>query len=116
MLMARLYADEQFPVAIAYFLRRFGHDVVTVRETSVSKTGDSIPDELVLEFAAGQQRIVLTLNETDFRRLHGLNARHSGIISCPEPRSKDFKRIARQIDKHLKGGDMNSRYVRLPRP
>ena len=114
--MARLYADEQFPVGIVYVLRRLGHDVVTVRETSVSKTGDSMPDELVLEFAAGQQRIVLTLNETDYRRLHGLNARHSGVISCPEPKAKDFKKVARQIDKFLKTNDMNSRFERLPHP
>lgn len=114
--MARLYADEQFPVGIVYGLRRLGHDVVTVRETSVSKTGDSTPDELVLEFAARQQRILLTLNETDYRRLHGLNARHAGIISCHEPKSKDFKKVARQIHKFIKVNDMNSRFERLPRP
>lgn len=114
--MARLYADEQFPVGIVYALRRLGHNVVTVRETGASKTGDSTPDELVLEFAAQQQRTLLTLNETDFRRLHGLNARHAGIISCPEPNSKEFKKVARQIHKFIRLNDMNSRFERLPRP
>lgn len=114
--MARLYADEQFPVGIVHVLRRLGHDVITVRETSALKTGDSTPDELVLQFAAQQQRILLTLNETDYRRLHALNARHFGIITCPEPRSKDFKKVARQIHKFIKTTDMNSRFERLPRP
>lgn len=58
--MARLYADEQFPVAIVY------------------------------------------------------HARHSGIISCPEPAAKHFKKVARQIDTFLKRNDMNSRFERLP--
>lgn len=44
--MARLYADEHFPVAIVYVLRRLGHDVITVRETGLSKTGEGTPDEL----------------------------------------------------------------------
>lgn len=111
--MARLYADEQFPVAIVYALRRLGHDVVTVRESGTSKSGDATPDDLVLEYAGTQQRTVLTLNETDFRRLHALNARHSGIISCPEPSAKNFKKVARQIDRFLKQNEMNSRYERL---
>lgn len=83
--MARVYADEHFPVAIVYALRRLGHSVITVRETNVSKAGEGMPDELVLQFAAQQQRVVLTVNERDFRRLHGLNARHAGILCCPEP-------------------------------
>ncbi len=58
--MARLYADEHVPVQIVYALRRLGNDVVTVRETSESKFGDATPDDLVLQYAAQQQRIVLT--------------------------------------------------------
>jgi predicted nuclease of predicted toxin-antitoxin system len=112
--MTRLYADEQFPVAVVYLLRRLGHDVITVRETSVSKTGDATPDELVLEYAASQNRVLMTLNETDFRRLHGLNARHSGILCCPDPSAASAKKVARQIDKFLKRNDMNSRFDRLP--
>jgi predicted nuclease of predicted toxin-antitoxin system len=112
--MPRLDADEQFPVAIVYLLRRLGHDVVTVRETGVSKSGDATPDDLVLEYAASQGRIILTLNETDFRRLHEVNAKHAGIISCPEPSAKQFKKVARQIDRFLKTIDMNSRFERLP--
>lgn len=112
--MARLYADEHFPVAIVYVLRRLGHDVITVRETGMSKTGEGTPDELVLQYAARQQRIVLTFNERDFRRLHGQNARHSGILCCPEPSAAAAKKVARQIDRFLKRNDMNSRFEKLP--
>lgn len=112
--MARLYADEHFPVAIVYALRRLGHDVVTVRETGISKAGEGMPDELVLQYAAQYQRIVLTFNERDFRQLHTENARHSGIVCCPEPSVVLAKKVARQIDRFLKQNDMNSRFEKLP--
>jgi hypothetical protein len=112
--MARLYADEHFPVAIVFVLRRLGHDVITVRETGLSKMGEGTPDELVLQFAAQQRRIVVTFNERDFRRLHGLNARHSGIVCCPEPAAASAKKVARQIDRFLKKNEMNSRFEKLP--
>lgn len=112
--MARLYADEQFPVSIIYVLRRLGHDAITVRETALSKAGEGTPDELVLQFAAQHNRIVLTLNERDFRRLHAENARPSGILCCPEPATGSAKRVARQIDKFLKKNQMNSRFEKMP--
>lgn len=112
--MARLYADEHFPVAIVYALRRLGHDVITVRETGLSKSGEGMPDELVLQFAAQQRRTVITSNERDFRRLHSLNARHSGVKCCPESSANSAKKVARQIDRFLKKNDMNSRFQKLP--
>lgn len=112
--MARLYADEHFPVGIVYALRRLGHDVTTVRETGASRSGDKMPDELVLQYAAQQQRVVLTFNERDFRALHLFSARHFGILCCPEPDPTAFKKVARQIDRYLKVNDMNSRFEKLP--
>jgi hypothetical protein len=41
--MARLYADENFPLPIVELLRIFGHDVLTTEETGNSRLG--IPDE-----------------------------------------------------------------------
>lgn len=111
--MARIYADEHVPVRIVYALRRLGHDVITVRETSLSKSGDAIPDDLILQFAAQQQRIVLTFNEDDVRQLHEQNARHCGIICCNEPAEEAEKKIARRIDAFLKANNMNSRIERL---
>lgn len=112
--MARVLADEHFPLGVVNALRRLGHDVLTVRQTNVSKSGDATPDELVLQFAAQQQRIVLTRNRRDYRRLHLENARHAGILCCKEPGEQSEKKAARQIDKFLKQNDMNSRFEKLP--
>lgn len=112
--MSRLLTDEHFPVKIVYFLRKLGHDVVTVREVGVSKTGDSMPDDLVLQFAAQQRRTVLTFNERDFCRLHRENASHSGILCCTAPPERRQKKLARHIDAFLKQTPMNSRLEVLP--
>jgi len=47
--MARLYANENFPLPVVKELRRLGHDVLTIHETG--KAGQSVPDETVLAFA-----------------------------------------------------------------
>ena len=41
--MARLYADEHFPLNLAKALRALGHDVLTVQEAG--KADQRIPDE-----------------------------------------------------------------------
>jgi hypothetical protein len=114
--MARLYADEHVPVQIVYALRRLGNDVVTVRETSESKFGDAMPDDLVLQFAAQQQRVVLTFNEGDSRRLHTANQRHSGILccDCELPVKAPARKQSRRIDAFIKANNLNSRFEKLP--
>ena len=42
--MARLYANENFPLPVVEELRRLGHNVLTIHETG--KSGQSISDEL----------------------------------------------------------------------
>lgn len=76
--MARLYADEQFPLATTQRLRSLSHDVQTVQEAG--KANQGIPDDEVLAFAASQNRAVLTLNRRDFIRLHQQNSSHAGIV------------------------------------
>ena len=66
--MARFYADEQFPLRVVEYLRDLGHDVLTVQEAGNANL--RIPDDYVLAFAANNNRIVLTLNRKDFKRLH----------------------------------------------
>lgn len=61
--MARIYADEQYPLPVVEFLRPLGHDVLTVQEAG--NAGLGIPDD-VLAFAASNERAVLTLNRGDF--------------------------------------------------
>jgi hypothetical protein len=74
--MARLYANENFPVPVVESLREAGHDVITVAETG--KAEQSWPDEDVLEFAIQDDRVLLTLNRKHFIRLHKLRPRSCG--------------------------------------
>ena len=76
--MGRLYADEQFPYEVVEHLRNFGHDVLTVQEAGNANL--KIPDDQVLAFAGKDERVVLTLNRKDFKRLHRSHPNHAGII------------------------------------
>lgn len=78
--MARLFADENFPLPVVAELRRLGHDVVTINDAG--KAGQSLTDEAVLDFARADNRAVLTLNRKHFIRLHGTGRDHAGIIAC----------------------------------
>lgn len=68
--MARLYANENFPLPVVAELRRLGHDVLTVRESG--KANRAVPDGEVSEFARAEKRVVLTLNRKHFIALHSL--------------------------------------------
>lgn len=62
--MARLYADENFPLPVVEYLRRLGHDVLTVQEDGCA--GQAMTDPAVLARATGQERALLTLDRRDF--------------------------------------------------
>jgi hypothetical protein len=51
--VARIYANENFPLPVVRELRRLGHDVLTIQETG--KAGQAVPDEAVLSFAVAQR-------------------------------------------------------------
>jgi hypothetical protein len=78
--VARLYANENFPLPVVTELRRLGHDVLTVHETG--KAGQRLPDEEVLTLATADSRSVLTINRRHFIRLHSDKPSHQGIIVC----------------------------------
>jgi len=84
--MGRLYADEQFPHEVVEHLRNLGHDVLTVQEAGNANL--KIPDDRVLEFAGSNERVVLTLNRKDFKRLHRSQPDHAGIIICTDDRDR----------------------------
>ena len=92
--MARLYANEIFPLAVVEALRRLGHDVLTVREAN--RDNHRIGDDDVLAFATSDRRALITLNRRDFIRLHRQNSAHLGIIVCTE--DADVEGQARRID------------------
>jgi hypothetical protein len=92
--MARLYADEDFPLPVVEELRRLGHDVRTVQEAG--RANQSIDDAAVLADAIAELRAVATHNHLDFRRLHRHNLPHEGIISCTQD-PKDPAGLAQRI-------------------
>lgn len=114
--MARLYADEHFPVQASRHLRKCGHEVTTVRQNNANKRGDGDSDAEVLRIAILEQRIVLTFNHADFKALHDSTPNHFGIVSCAEDR--DFKALAKRIDAKLREHQNNLRnlFIRIPRP
>ncbi len=111
--MARVYANENFPLATVKELRRLGHDVLTTYESG--RAGQRIPDEEVLPFAIGDRRAVLTHNRRHFARLHGKTPHHCGIIICTA--DSDFVALAERI--HAEIGQrttLNGLLLRVNRP
>ena len=78
--MARLYADENFPLPAVIALRACGHDVLTAQDAG--NADQAIPDNEVLAFATREGRAILTLNRLHFLRLHQISPAHAGIIAC----------------------------------
>lgn len=111
--MARLYADEQFPRIVVKLLRALGHDILIVQEAE--KANQSIPDEDVLAFAISNHRTVLTINRSDFIRLHNLQRSHTGIIVCTEDLNR--QRLATQIHEAITHTvDLTDQLIRINRP
>ena len=93
MRLARLYANENFALAVVEELRNLGHDVLTIQETG--KAGQSATDDEVLLAATSDERTVLTFNRKHFIRLHRELQGHAGIIVCSfDP---DFVALADRI-------------------
>jgi hypothetical protein len=111
--VARLYANENFPLPVVEALRQAGHDVITVAETG--KAEQAWPDEDVLEFATQDDRALLTYNRKHFIRLHNQSIPHAGIIVCTfDP---DFSSQAGRIDDAIRlETDFRSRLIRINRP
>jgi len=110
--MARLYANENFPLPVVEKLRAVGHDIITVAETG--KAEQAWPDDDVLEFAAHDDRAILTLNRKHFIRLHNQQAPHAGIVVCTfDP---DFFGQAQRIDEAIRSlDDLRGQLIRVNR-
>jgi hypothetical protein len=93
-----LLTDEHIPPHLGAHLIRMGYDVLTVRQTDISKFGDGTSDAAVIERAKVLGRVVVTNNRTDFEELHeSLQGNHCGIIVCPVERDEDLKKQAKMI-------------------
>jgi hypothetical protein len=111
--MARLYANENFPLLVVAELRRLGHDVLTVRDAG--RAGQSMPDTEVLGFAIEEGRAVPTLNRMHFIRLHAERPNHAGIVVCTV--DADFLGQAQRIHDALTAqSDLTGRLIRVNRP
>jgi len=111
--MARLYANENFPLPSVEELRRLGHDVLTVLEAG--QAGQAMPDEAVLAFAREEERALLTLNRKHFVRLHKAHPDHAGIIVCSfDP---DFVGLAHRIHIAIESqAPLRGQLIRINRP
>ena len=77
---------------IAQWLRSKGHDVVESRER-----GPDPGDRVLLEWAASESRILITI-DTDFGQLVFLeNAPHCGLIRLPDVPAKDRLRLIEDL-------------------
>jgi predicted nuclease of predicted toxin-antitoxin system len=110
--MASFYANENFPIKVAQYLREMGHDVLTSYEAG--NANQRIPDAEVLAFAAQAERILLTINRRDFIELHKELPNHAGIIVCTQ--NVDLQEQAKQIDKAVQEtGSVAGKLVRINR-
>ncbi len=111
--MALLYANENFPRKVVELLRAAGHDVLTTFEAG--NAAQAISDSAVLGYAAQSNRAVLTLNRSDFIRLHRQSSKHAGIIICTQDAdvAGQAQRIHEAVSAHQ---DLSGLLIRVNRP
>ena len=80
----KLHLNENLSPRLAEQLRKFGFDVSSTLELSMTQ----VDDDVQLTFAASQQRAVVTVNHKDFAALHDQfianGKEHWGIILSTE--------------------------------
>lgn len=112
--MARLYADEDFPLPVVEELRRLGHDVRTFQEAG--RAGQGIGDAEVLADATADHRAVLTHHHADFSRLHRQGQPHEGIVSCTQD-PRDQAALAQRVHAAIgQTSDLANQFIRIIRP
>lgn len=111
--MARLYANENFPLPAVEELRRLGHDTLTSREAA--RSNQAIPDEDVLRYASSENRVLLTLNRKHFIHLHATSPEHAGIIVCTF--DADFRALAHRVHAAINSlSNLSGQLIRINRP
>lgn len=90
----RLYLDECIQTQAAEALRSVGIDTITAHEENLL----GVDDEVQLEFATSQERVIVTYNiNGDFVRLHAewlaVGRPHWGIVLAPPSKYTDLRRI-----------------------
>jgi predicted nuclease of predicted toxin-antitoxin system len=88
----RFHLDERVPFAVATGLRLRKIDVTCSNEAGL----DGASDEVQLEFALADQRVLVT-RDADFLRLHRSGKTHCGIAYCRQGSVSVGKFIRRLI-------------------
>jgi hypothetical protein len=111
--MARLYANENFPLPAVEAPRQKGHDVDHCAGWAGRHRGERRGGAPARH--RRKNRAVLTLNRRHFIRLHLETPRHAGIIVCTfDP---DFFALARRIDEALAASSgLEGQLLRVSRP
>ena len=100
--MARLLADENFPLPTIDALRSLGHVVITAHEADLANR--ATPDQEVLEYARSNGLALLTLNRRHFMRL----------LCSFDP---DFERQAQRVHAMIEAeGAPAGKLLRVTRP
>jgi hypothetical protein len=108
----RLVLDEDVHVPLAAVLRKRGHDAIHALEAN--RLG--LSDESQLNFAAGENRCLITFNAGAFVRLHNrwieAGREHSGIIVSKQlPVGETLRRLLALLQKET--GDSMKGQVRF---
>lgn len=94
----RLLIDEDSQAKLLVdFLRKAGHDVVTINELELAGSDDTV----VLDCARKQERVLLTQNCRDFEALHQLNSSHPGILAIYQDNYLSKNMLLKDIVKAL---------------
>lgn len=96
--MKLLLDEDSEAKALIQRLLDAGHDVATIGQ--LGQRGE--PDATVLNLAKHAERVLLTRNCSDFKRLHDADSNHAGILAVYHERDprKDmsYSEIAHAID------------------
>jgi len=110
--VARLLADENFPLPTVEELRSCGHDVLSLVETELG--GQALEDERVVDLATRDGRAVMTFNRRHFVKLHEVLAgKHAGIVVCSV--ETDFVRLAHRVHAAIGGQSLAGKLLRIRR-
>ena len=111
--MARLFADENFPLPSVEELRRLGNDIATLPESG--QASKAMPDDEILAQATAAGRAVLPMNRRHFVRLHKTTPSHSGIVVCSF--DVDFEALADRVHRAIaEHGELEGELIRVHRP
>jgi hypothetical protein len=106
--MARLVAQDNFPLPVIEELRQFGHDIVTVPADGVSR--DALAANAALPRSPdARRRVWLTLDPDQSAGAHRAAPNHSGIVAVRP--GKTYAGLAQRIHDALKAHARISRQL-----